>query len=480
MTQPIAVGSVLGGRYKVVAHVLDSVEDDVILDGMDEVLNRPVSILVAAAANSDNLTQSAREVATGERDANVSILDLGRTEDSTYLIANRTAPAELLDLVIATEPYEPPPYEEPFFTDTLGTEIFGSARDASPAKSAYVYDDESPVVPPAPVIPPAAPAAPPRARVESGPGANPTRPAAVVPQPAVPQAAVPQPAAPQQPVPQQPAPEPEQPRVTVWKDDYEEPVVEPAETPARKAASFPASARGADEPDDYEYEESDDDENAPRTGGRWLAGGIVAVLVVGALIFALANITTLFGGGNKAGGNGTHTQAQTQAQQTTGAGTTAAQKPVAPVVAPVIVNITRFTPDDPNVSSQFDSRLKDAFDGNIGTYWPTLEFSDDKFANMTTSINLIVELKADSDISSVTINQLGGTGGQFNVLTNDTGSLAGAKKIGSGSFSSPDFTLKVASGIKAKYVIINFTQLPRLQPFVTYPYGLKIAEISIK
>ncbi|MDD0859645.1 hypothetical protein NHF46_21880 [Arthrobacter alpinus] len=60
--QPIDVGSILGGRYKVTGRILASAENDIILDGLDQVLNRPVSILVAAVENSPSLTQSARKL----------------------------------------------------------------------------------------------------------------------------------------------------------------------------------------------------------------------------------------------------------------------------------------------------------------------------------------------------------------------------------------------------------------------------------
>ena len=87
MPQPIDVGSILGGRYKVTGRILASAENDVILDGLDQVLNRPVSILVAAVDNSNHLTQSAREVATGARVSNVSILDLGVAENATIALS---------------------------------------------------------------------------------------------------------------------------------------------------------------------------------------------------------------------------------------------------------------------------------------------------------------------------------------------------------------------------------------------------------
>jgi hypothetical protein len=135
VSHPIDVGSVLGGRYKVTATVLTSHDQDLVLDGVDKVLNRPVSILVAGPHNADQVAQSAREVATGERPGSVQILDLGVSDATTYLITNHTSAADLLDLVVSSNP----PYVEPFFTDTLGSEIFGQARSHEPET---YHDDE--------------------------------------------------------------------------------------------------------------------------------------------------------------------------------------------------------------------------------------------------------------------------------------------------------------------------------------------------
>lgn len=476
MPQPIDVGSILGGRYKVTGRILASAENDIILDGLDQVLNRPVSILVSAVENSANLTQSAREVAIGTRASNVSILDLGSQDNATYLIAARTSPADLLDLVVPTEPAEEL-YQEPFFTDTLGTEIFGQARDAAPAGGAYVYEDNSPLTP-----------SPPLAKVhkeatgrQSAAPVSTTPPAASVPSPAaavVPPTAIPAPATNPQPTS----------KVTLWdEDDYgfinEEPKShQENDAQAHRPGTFPVQLRDAS--DDYtqnnvEDTDDDDEDNAPRTSGRWLTGAIVTVLLIGALIFAVQHIGTLF---NSSDNN--------QASTTTSAGTSQpSQKPasVAPVepaaVAPVIkglTDITKYAPGVQNYSEAYYPRLKDAIDGNPGTYWPTVEFSNADFANMTDSIDLVVELEKESTISTVTINQLGGSGGQFNILTNSKPELQGATKIGSGSFSAPEFTFTAAPGVKAKYVIISFTQLPNLQTFVTYPFGLKITEIGVK
>ena len=98
----------------------------------------PVSILVAGPDNADQVAQSAREVATGERPGNVQILDLGVSEATTYLITNHTSAADLLDLVVSSNP----PYVEPFFTDTLGSEIFGQPRSHEPETYDGLYDEE--------------------------------------------------------------------------------------------------------------------------------------------------------------------------------------------------------------------------------------------------------------------------------------------------------------------------------------------------
>lgn len=483
--QPIDVGSILGGRYKVTGRILASAEDDVILDGLDQVLNRPVSILVSAVENSQYLAASARDVATGERVSNVSILDLGTQEDSTYLIASRTAPADLLDLVVPTEPsagqHDDGVYHEPFFTDTLGTEIFGSSRDAAPASSPYVYEDNSPVTPAHPA--PAVTRTPARPSAEEPTSAQPVAPVPPAPTAAAPVAPAPAAAA-----------ATATPKVTLWSEDdygFINEDHDASATAPKKGGLFPAAVLAASdsyESADAESDDGDDDGdddsddgNAPRTGGRWLTGVIVSVLIVAALIFAISHIGSLFNGGNTA--QDAKSTTSSSSQQSTAAKTSPKAPAPAPAVAPAIAGITdatNYLPGQTHYNDMFIPRLPDAVDGNKGTYWPTVEFSNDTFAGAADSIDLAVGLKQESTISSVTINQIGGSGGQFNILTNSKPSLDGATKIGSGSFSAPDFTLKAAAGVKAKYVIINFTQLPRLQPFKVYPFGLKIAEISVK
>ena len=134
MAQSIEVGSVLGGRYRITDHVVTSADQDLVFTGLDQVLNRRVTVLVASLENATQVASSARELATGERQDDIQVLDLGLSEGHTYLIAGGNPdPDVLLGLAYPQETYV-----EPFQTDTLGSEIFGSSRDAQ----AQEYDDD--------------------------------------------------------------------------------------------------------------------------------------------------------------------------------------------------------------------------------------------------------------------------------------------------------------------------------------------------
>ncbi len=527
MSETVDVGSVLGGRYKVTAHILLTAEQDAVLEGVDQVLNRPVSILVAGPENAENLTQGAREVATGERHANLQILDLGTSDGSTYLISSKSGAAELLDLVVPTEPFV-----EPFFTDTLGNEIFGMPRPKSEENVGYdyVYEDNSPVeprrpdaadagapptartapsggiVPAAPAsapslppVPPVLPAPPvrPASPARQAPPVRPASPVRQAPQKAPDSAAgvtgtpstvnerqtatrqAPQPATESMTAPaaaEVPAAPAAPAKVTLWsEEDYGSDASSGA---YRAPASFPASAREAGDSIDEETDEDDDAANAPKTSGRWLVGGVVSILIVAALIVAVTNLGGQLGGNQNAAPAASSSQQPSVSSTPTASGSAATS--AAPVVVPAIASVTRLSPDAPNLGQEYDSKLPMTFDGNPATFWQTLEFSNDSFAGLTSSINLVVTLKEDSDINSVTLAQLGGSGGSFRLLTNSTPTLDGATEIGTGSFTAPSITLSAPQGTKSRYVIINFTQLPKQQTFQSYPYGVKIAEITIK
>lgn len=134
MAQPFGVGDVVGGRYRITHHVVTSADQDIVFQATDEVLDREVSILLASRSNAKQVATSAKELATGERDSAVQVLDLGLTDDRTYLISNQVDPNLLLDLVVP----DSAPYVEPFFTDSLGQEIFGQSRVMEPE----TYEDD--------------------------------------------------------------------------------------------------------------------------------------------------------------------------------------------------------------------------------------------------------------------------------------------------------------------------------------------------
>ena len=136
MAQPFGVGDVVGGRYRITHHVVTSADQDIVFQASDEVLDRNVSILLASRSNAKQVATSARELAMGARDSDVQVLDLGLADQRTYLISSLVDPNHLLDLVVP----DSAPYVEPFFTDSLGSELFGQSRVMEP--ETFEDDDE--------------------------------------------------------------------------------------------------------------------------------------------------------------------------------------------------------------------------------------------------------------------------------------------------------------------------------------------------
>ncbi|MBT1004309.1 ABC transporter substrate-binding protein [Paenarthrobacter sp. DKR-5] len=528
MAHPIDVGSVLGGRYKVTEQVLVSHDQDLVLDGVDQVLNRPVSILVAGPSNASQVSQSAREVATGERPGTMQILDLGVSDGTTYLITNHASAADLLDLIVVDNP----PYVEPFFTDTLGSEIFGEPRSTEPEIYEDDYADEEEEdrpsflerfgrgrteasrsgqqsgpaagaagaaaaaaggaaasrlpAPPAPPQPAPAPAQAEPAAFRQASYQQTAPPAQQVGRPAeAPTAAaprVPDPTEASRPVPQQ-APPAEKPKVTLWSNDEYDSTGYPPEAgdAPRKASNFPASARSAQPMfDDTEDDYVTDPDAEPRSR-RWLVGGIIGVILVAALVFAFTNLGSLFSGNNTAASNGPSAPQQTQSAAAGPQSAAPTSAPAKPTVAPEIVSASRIPTPGTDIYSQFDGELPKMIDGNPASYWSKLEFASADFGGFAKNLVVAIQLKQPSDISSVAISQLGGSGGSFSILVNDKPSLDGAKEVARNSFTAPEITLPVSPSAKGQYVIINVTQLPKLQnPLTQYPFGLRIAEVKVQ
>lgn len=128
MTQQIPLSTMLGDRYKVTAHVLTTASGDQVLDGLDQVLSRKVSIVVADPAHNRLLVANARKSPALSR-SNVQVLDLGNTGDSTYLITSHARPDVLLDALLTDA--------DTGTSEKFGEEIFGDTGPMS-APNTYV------------------------------------------------------------------------------------------------------------------------------------------------------------------------------------------------------------------------------------------------------------------------------------------------------------------------------------------------------
>ena len=501
MPEAVDVGSVLGGRYKVTAYVLASAEKDLVLDGVDQVLNRPVSILVASPSNAGQVATSAREVATGERAGNIQVLDLGITDAGTYLVTNRAPAADLLDLVIQQDA----PYIEPFFTDTLGSEIFGVARSTEP--ETYEDDDDYHHEPerrqarlPKARMPrfgrgaaagavggAAAGAA--AASGQADPGTAPqdisaTRPAggnaSVPPPPSAPPRAIPR------------DERNGSAKVTAWSDDdYDRP--EDSAASQRPASRFPAAAAAGgataagtqyDDDGPYEdYDENEDRENNPRFT-RLLVGIVLALVIVGAVILAVTQLRPIF---DPPVANESATTESTVDATDSGSPSPSASGSATPtpeLVAPVVTGVTRLVPDNPQLNSQTDGDLPAIIDDNPASFWGSLVYANETFGGLAQNLALVVELEEPSSVSEIQIEQLNSSGGSFTVLLNDEPTLEGATQVAQSGFTGPSVTFNVpqvdGAPPTAQYVIVNFTQLPRLSNVqAQYPWGMRIAEINI-
>ena len=499
MPEAVDVGSVLGGRYKVTGYVLSSAEKDLVLDGVDQVLNRPVSILVASAENAGQVAASAREVATGDRPGNIQVLDLGITEGGTYLVTNRASAPDLLDLIVEQQAA---PYIEPFFTDTLGSEIFGVPRSTEPE----TYEDEDDYEEEYEELPERRPMMPKLRRPRFGRGAASGAAASASsgpitaeqrispPGPQASRQVPPPPAAPPRSVP--PTAGSQRPSTNTPDFDWSAPqrrdqaeyagVSAPGGGSQRAASRFPSSAALAGSGDgagysDGDYETHDDDGRRHSKFTRLLVGLVLALVLVVAVVLAATQLGS-FGDRTATGDANAGSTASAEPTSPSATGEASGQ-PSENTVKPVAARVTRLVPGNPDLDAPNDPSLSSILDGNPATFWGSYVYANEQFGGLAENMALVVELKEPSTVSKVTIDQLNGSGGTFSVLLNDQPTLEGANQVAQNGFTGPSVSIPVtgdAESRTAKYVIINFTQLPRLSNVeAQFPWGLRIAEIRI-
>lgn len=513
MSDEIAIGSILGGRYLVTGEVVSTAEGDVVFDGTDQVLNREVSILVAAPSNATRVAVSAREVAMGTRPSDVQVLDLGLQGDSTYLITNTIDAPELLDLAVEAQA----PYIEPFQTDTLGQEIFGEPRAMEPQvyqddaeyyeelaqesnrkrrfgrknkkrqqeAAAEPVEDAGPVEPEAgtaehPAVPPVV--SPDQAQAELGPE---TGPFAAQPMAASEAAKA----------------YPHEDRDTESDEANEAGVAAAASGPAvtelppsgndaqqrstgsrfpREAAA--AAAAAADDPTTGGFVAASGNDDGGNRVVRLVVGLVLVIVLILAVVFAVQFLSK--SGDDKPAPAASSSQ---KAEPKSSSGKPSSKSPSpsseAPKTEPEVEGITRALPDTP-MNDQADSDLNNAIDDQASTLYKTYSYKSPVFGGFTDQMVLAVKLKEKADVSSVELSGLNGTGGKVQILVGDSEDPGAAQERFSGSFSGPTLSADVGSDDKSsqgEYVFISITELPRLASGEsTYPYGFQVGEITVK
>jgi len=111
-----------------------------------------------------------------------------------------------------------------------------------------------------------------------------------------------------------------------------------------------------------------------------------------------------------------------------------------------------------------------------------MEFANDGWGGFAPDgVPLVVKLESPAQISSVTLSQLGASGGSISIFTNDRPSLDGAKQVGTNSFTSSELTMPLQEPVEAQYVIVSIKSLPKLAaPKTRYGFGLRLAEIKVQ
>ena len=522
-------GTVLGGRYEITGRIMASAQQDQVLTGLDQVLNREVLILVASRDNASQAAQSARQLATGERSSSIQILDLGLSDSRTYLVAPGNADVEDFLALLTSEDV----YVEPFFTEHLGTELFGESRQRTPQTfddDAEYYselrddlaeepdpskrpeflnkisdriddwlheDTDETRIMPGRGTPPAA--------GTPGPGgaAGPAAAAGAAGTPGAAGAAAntgsTRKKKPRQPEPtERPADEqPTQVVQPITEQQQQAPVPVPVppsaaqqaqqetqqEAPQPQAKPFipPPAPNDPDEPnadDGYAIEYTD--EKPRSTAGRWIAG----ILLVGVLVFAVViGFRVLGGQEDDAPPVATEPTEEAPAEEENDEPAEEPAEPAGP--EPVPASVERVVPDSPGLTNDYDADLPAIVDGNQATAWQTLTFTTPQFGGLASNLALVVELEDQAPVSEITITQNQGSGGAFTVAASNEPDPNGGVVITEGSFTGPEYTVDAqdADGepITARYVIINFTELPTLSNTNSpdRPYGLRIAEIEV-
>ncbi|WP_346845958.1 serine/threonine protein kinase [uncultured Rothia sp.] len=436
-SQSISLNTALGERYKITGAVTETADGDSILEGKDTVLNRKVSIVVAATKHNDRVVANARTLVTNPR-SQVQVLDLGNSSGRAYLVTSFARVNTLLDTVLANPSTLAASVALSESKEALGEEIFGDEKSRTtryvtekPAKPQPISATRE-IYDPADIAPPT---------VTSG--------IAVV-------AGL---AAQEQ------------------KEFYK---------------NYETQQDYSDYDDEEDYQDYDDYVEEPGEGksraGVWaVAVAAILLLVIGVAV-VFSSLNGMVHNDEKAEAPqaaSPSTSTSTSASTSASASPSATPTPTETVAKKAALSgkVTRLVPSNPAFMADQDGTLGQMTDGNPATSWMSYGFANANFGGATNQVAFAFELEDTTTISELTIDQKGGTGGAFTVFTNASASLDGATAVGSGSFTGSAVTVnldKNSQGEGAKYVIISFTAAPQqAQPIAGYSYGLRISEVSV-
>ncbi|WP_047688586.1 hypothetical protein [Kocuria sp. ZOR0020] len=471
MPQPISLGTVLGGRYKVLDEVLTTDEQDHILGGQDQILGREVTILVPSERHTSRVVENARAMAIGAVDADLHILDLGQSGSTTYLVTSFAAPSVITEELLS----EPGTLDD----DTLSDDIFGRPRSAGTAGT-YVVDDGEPDSVGEETSEEffdqwddddidSAPAAP---EMEKHLGRIKRAPESST-------------------------------RATLFDRAAAGRGSTPHKAPVRDTHRIDPTYDGDNRYDSYEYEynsgakargtgggatealnrqavrsrseQSGSGSTAARATERKSnkAGGLLALLLVLLGVLALGAVLVFGGLGNLfTGGEGSEDSTAAATDQATEQTVTATP-----------VSALRLVPDNPTLMADQDGTLEQVIDQDPATTWVSYGFSSPDFSQLVSSVSLAVRFEEPTVMNQVSITQESGTGGSFTVYVADEPSLDNATEVGQGTFQGQQSTVELGDAARDsehQYLIVEWTELPTLtQPIAGYNYGLRIGDINV-
>ncbi|WTW96137.1 protein kinase family protein [Streptomycetaceae bacterium NBC_01309] len=217
----------------------------------------------------------------------------------------------------------------------------------------------------------------------------------------------------------------------------------------------------------------------PTLGGGFgrFVKGIVALIVLAAIVLATWQIAA-------------HVN-QDKNEQPTPSPTTSSDKPsptseeppaAAPPVPVTVVGAREF---DPYGGGQDAAQVKATYDNDPSTEWHTKSYLDQRLTDLKPGVGIVYDFGQPVDLSSVTVDlKYGGPGTTFEVRAtapdiqamppNQQGAQGQYAVVGTGTSSSGNsVTVTTTQPVKTRFVLIWFTELPRMGADGSSGAGLK-------